>query len=527
MSDECLDIIDCLEDSFESTTIIDINSSFTVDLPIDPVIPVQENSIENEPLLQENLTDDRPVTYEIIPGGTKRGKPQLHSSAGYMYTIRKASETVTYWTCSIRQKNNKCPASVIQRGTYFRAGEQAHNHPATPGLLSATTVSVAVKERCERDHFTSAAQIVEEELTSYKQAHPHAHQLPKLRSLVKQGNRHRQSHRPHHPTTLDFEIMSNSLPPDFIQADVKVESDVNHICSRHIIIATENQIHLLSNVKQWYIDGTFKIVRQPFYQLLSIHGFLKSGEHAKQVPLLFALMSGKKQEDYTRVFQSINGLLEPDPEVEEIIMDFEVALWNTIRNLYPSVHVHGCTFHWSQAMWRKVQQVGLSTAYIERGPVYDFIRQLFALPYLPRRHIRPAFETLKERSQLCEPTRELIDYVSETWLSNTVWSVGNWCAFRRLVRTNNDVEGWHRRINQRANKHNLSLYLLIPLLHREAIMVNLQLQLVAEQTLNSCTRKSSKEKQVHLWNLWDDYEEKSITTTQFLRSCQQFVPSPK
>ena len=80
---------------------------------------------------------------------------------------------------------------------------------------------------------------------------------------------------------------------------------------------------------------------------------------------------GKKQEDYTRVFQSINALLEPDPEVEEMIIDFEVAMWTSIRNLYQSVRVHGCTFHWAQAMWRKVQQVGLATAYIvERGPVY-------------------------------------------------------------------------------------------------------------------------------------------------------------
>lgn len=507
-------------------TIVDLNSSFTVDLPIDQVIPVQEISLENEPLIEENLTDNQPVTFEIVPGGTKRGKPRLHGSDGYMYTIRKETESVTYWTCAIRQKNNKCPASVIQRGANFKAGQHTHSHPPTPGLLSATAVSVAVKNRCAHDNFTSAAQIAEEELASYKEAHSNAHQLPKLISLVKQGNRHRQSQRPHHPSHLEFELIANSLPPDFIQADVIIENDANLISSRHIIMATENQLHLLSNTKQWYIDGTFRIVRQPFYQLLSIHAFLKSDEHAKQVPLLFVLMSGKKEEDYRKVFEAINTLLEADPEVEEVIMDFEVAMWNAVRNVYPSVHLHGCTFHWAQAMWRKVQQVGLATSYMERGPVYDFISQLFALPYLPKRHIRPAFETLQERSQLCEPTRELTDYLSQTWLHNTVWSVGNWCAFRRLVRTNNDVEGWHRRINTSANKHNISIYLLIPLLHKEAMMVNLQLQLVAEQSLKSSTRKGNNKKQVHLWKLWDAYEEKSITTTKFLRSCKQFIPGP-
>ncbi|XP_078676410.1 uncharacterized protein LOC144913542 [Branchiostoma floridae x Branchiostoma belcheri] len=35
------------------------------------------------------------------------------------------------------------------------------------------------------------------------------------------------------------------------------------------------------------------------------------------------------------------------------------------------------------------------------------------------------------------------------------------------VRTNNDVEGWHTRLNLKAKKAALPLYLLIDLLHRE------------------------------------------------------------
>lgn len=160
------------------------------------------------------------------------------------------------------------------------AGQHTHSHPTPPGLLTATTISAVVKEQCAQDYFTSAADIAEKEFASYKQAHPHAHQLPKLCSLVKQGNRHCQSQRPHHPSHLDFDLIVDSLLPDFIQADVKLQSDTNHISSRHIM-ATENQFHLFSSAKKWYTDETFRIVWQPFYQLLSIHAFLKSEEHEK------------------------------------------------------------------------------------------------------------------------------------------------------------------------------------------------------------------------------------------------------
>lgn len=46
------------------------DNSFTVDLPIDPVIPIQEESLEDEPI-PENLPDDRPATWEVVPSGTR------------------------------------------------------------------------------------------------------------------------------------------------------------------------------------------------------------------------------------------------------------------------------------------------------------------------------------------------------------------------------------------------------------------------------------------------------------------------
>ena len=51
------------------------------------------------------------------------------------------------------------------------------------------------------------------------------------------------------------------------------------------------------------------------------------------------------------------------------------------------------------------------------------------------------------------------------------------------VRTNNDVEGWHRRLNNKATRGQLQLYVLIPMLFKEASLLPLQVKLVNEKKL--------------------------------------------
>ena len=77
---------------------------------------------------------------QIVATGTTRGKPRLHNSDGYMYTVRSKTANATYWWCHIRQKENKCPATVVERGGAFTEGVHGHNHPGRPSALLHTQV---------------------------------------------------------------------------------------------------------------------------------------------------------------------------------------------------------------------------------------------------------------------------------------------------------------------------------------------------------------------------------------------------
>ena len=70
--------------------------------------------------------------------------------------------------------------------------------------------------------------------------------------------------------------------------------------------------------------------------------------------------------------------------VESIVSDFEAAVLNAVRRVLPQVDMRGCAFHWGQAVWRKVQDLGLQRAYHNDEEFHFYCRQVLALPCLPR-----------------------------------------------------------------------------------------------------------------------------------------------
>jgi len=64
------------------------------------------------------------------------------------------------------------------------------------------------------------------------------------------------------------------------------------------------------------------------------------------------------------------------------VPDFEAAVWSAVRDL-PGVLQRGCAFHFSQAVWRNIQAVGLQRAYTSDERVNRVCRQTMALPLLP------------------------------------------------------------------------------------------------------------------------------------------------
>ncbi|KAL3847154.1 hypothetical protein ACJMK2_018083 [Sinanodonta woodiana] len=68
---------------------------------------------------------------------------------------------------------------------------------------------------------------------------------------------------------------------------------------------------------------------------------------------------------------------------------------------------------------------------------------------------------------------------SDMWICSKIWPISTWSVFAKSVRTNNDVEGWHSRLNRKARKSKLQFYVVITLLYTEAQMMPCQAKMVS------------------------------------------------
>jgi hypothetical protein len=132
-----------------------------------------------------------------------------------------------------------------------------------------------------------------------------------------------------------------------------------------------------------------------------------------------------------------------------------------------------------------------------------------SLPFLPAEQVEDAFNHLK-KSATTDAFQKLIKYIQGTWIRG-FYEIATWNMFMVPTRTNNDCEGWHRRVNVNAWDGSLPFYTLVPLLHEEAGRLPLQRLMVSEGTLCSLQRRQTKRAQSHYFSLWDSYNNGEIT----------------
>jgi len=235
-----------------------------------------------------------------------------------------------------------------------------------------------------------------------------------------------------------------------------------------ILLGTQSNLHHLAEAECLYMDGTFQTCPRLFYQIFSIH-IVKYGQ---TFPMVYGLLPNKQQATYNRMFMmvkeaALNLGLELTPS--SVLSDFEQALINSVRLNFPTAQYRRCYYHYSQAIWRKVQASGLQEEYKAEDEILkSFVQKTAAICFIPPAYVRVAWQGLQHEAPDIDRIDDFVEYFDRTWI-NGQYRISQWNYYDyHGPRTNNHVEGWHSQLKKIVGKSHPNIFEIVDVMRRGA-----------------------------------------------------------
>lgn len=143
------------------------------------------------------------------------------------------------------------------------------------------------------------------------------------------------------------------------------------------------------------------------------------------IPLVYVLCTNKKQKTYEKILTILKGM-ESNLNPTNVILDFEKAAINAVQTVFDGSNVRCCFFHFTQNVWRHVQDVGLQSIYSDNIDFAIHIKMLMALALVPVEDVVSVFETLAESpfwqdnpaAEFNKEKQSLLNYIESTYIGS-------------------------------------------------------------------------------------------------------------
>ena len=141
----------------------------------------------------------------------------------------------------------------------------------------------------------------------------------------------------------------------------------------------------------------------------------------------------------------------------ETFANFEAALWTASRVVYTSIQMEIWVFHHCQSIYQQITDLCLGMRYQNDTGTQvicqKIMSKIFSILFVVC--VQAEFESLWKSFNADPLLSVLFEYylvivLKSTWLSHSVWSIIDIDVYYRPIRTNNDSEGYHRRLNSKA-----------------------------------------------------------------------------
>ena len=137
-------------------------------------------------------------------------------------------------------------------------------------------------------------------------------------------------------------------------------------------------------------------------------------------------------------------------QATSVVCDFEMSIVIAIETELPNAQICACFFHFTQSLWRKIQDVGLASTYRQNDTVRKLLRKIVAVAFLPLAVVRNNVHLLETSREWRAASRRYPNlnlfmlYFRRVYLNDRgQFPPRLWNVYERTVntRTNNYMEG--------------------------------------------------------------------------------------
>ncbi|CAF3363228.1 unnamed protein product [Rotaria sp. Silwood2] len=289
--------------------------------------------------------------------------------------------------------------------------------------------------------------------------------LPSEREMNSGINKARRGITPIIPTTQLFDI-PKSYSKTLNKSEFLITDKMITRRQRILLFSTSEQLKMLFAAETIFMDGTFSTCPSMFDQVYTIHAI----KYDQSFPCVFGLLPNRQKSTYHFMFRELKALavqMDINFSPKLIMSDFEPSLLAVVALEFITATHLSCYFHFTQAIYRAIQRVGLSTTYNNDDDIKKFCRKLMALPLIPEAIIEDTYDELIATmpSTLKGTLKDLLQYFQKQWLSKV--PISQWCVHGLNIRTNNNAEAFHSRFNRRVQINHPNIWSFIKLLQGE------------------------------------------------------------
>ncbi|CAF1541239.1 unnamed protein product [Adineta ricciae] len=368
---------------------------------------------------------------------TSKEKPLLIYN-GYSYTIDQKNETKILWKC-IYARKYVCHGRLHTKLNYefIKTVGQHENHIGNSKDEATRKYYEHLRSECQQNQTTTHNVLTQTNIGVPDEV---LVCLPSTSNLKRNIRHWRREHTTEPtPTNIDFPVVPSKYHNTTRNSSF-FRKDTGPGPNRFILFFTDEQQFIMENAARF------------FFQLFAIHASYR--DHV--IPVAFVLLPSKKEQIYQKMLDEIRQMV-PAWQPRKVMMDFEKATQNVFERTFPGIELSGCYFHFCQNVLRFLQNHGFKQNYETDVMFADSIHKILALAFLDPTNVIDGFELLC--SKLDNVYQPILDYIEDNYIGRIrgrtrrqpSYPVAFWNMSARvkldLHRTNNHVEGWHRKLN--------------------------------------------------------------------------------